>query len=269
MGETTEARVAIIGLGNIGGGVLAMLERTPVPGLTVVAACDQVEPAPPVRGLLDRLGIPTVVSPDLLLPFRPTHVAEAAGVDAVREWALFFLERSVSFVAMSAGGLTDPGLASRIHAASSTGPARLIVPSGAVGGLDVVRAAARGDLGRVHLRTVKPAGSLAQGEMAREGPVTLFRGSAAEGAMRFPRNINVAMTLAMAGLGPERTTVEIVADPAATVNSHHVTVEGDFGTAEILLRNLPSPGNPRTSHLAVLSLVDTLRRLAPGPLVGG
>lgn len=262
-------RLAIIGLGNIGGAVLERLDRQPIPGLEVTALCEVREPEGPLAELIARRSLPLLREPEGLLAHHPTHVLEAATVEVAARCAPFFLERGISFITISSGGLADAGLLARLLGLCRPGGPRLIIPSGAVGGLDIARAAAEGTVRRVHLVTTKPAAALDhENGGGGAGPTILYRGTAAEAVTRFPRNINVAMSLALAGIGPERTTVEIIADPAATENIHRITIEGDFGTAEITLKNLPSPANPRTSLLAIQSVLATLRRLTSGVLIG-
>jgi aspartate dehydrogenase len=259
-------RLALLGLGNVGGSVLRHLQRHPLQGLRVIAACDLVKPAGPTAALLRNGSVRFTERARELAGLKPDWILEAANPEAVAAETVFFLERGISLIVLSAGGLADAKLYRKAARLCRPGGPRLIVPSGAVGGLDVVRAAAEGRLRRVHLRTTKPAGSLGPkaSAVAARGPAVVYRGTAAEAAVLFPRNINVAMALALAGLGPKRTTVEIVAVPGKGENRHEVFIEGDFGRAEIILRNRPSPGNPRTSRLAVYSVLSVLRQLTLG-----
>jgi aspartate dehydrogenase len=257
-------RLGLLGLGAIGGYVLDRLDREPG-SIEVVGAADLCDSPPDVAAILDRRGIRRRADAAAMIDDRPDVVLEAAGVDAAASFVPFFLERGVSVVCMSSGALAEPALLDRVTRLCRPDGPRLVVPSGAVAGIDLLRAAALGRLDRVHLRTVKPAASLGGGKSA---PEVLFSGNAAEAIRRFPRNINVAVTLSLAGLGAERTTVEIVADPAATFNTHTVTIEGEFGTAEITVRNFPSPSNPKTSALAGLSALAALRALSPAIRLG-
>ncbi len=257
-------RLGLLGLGAIGGYVLDRLDREPG-GIDVVTAADLCEPSPSVAVILARRGIPRHTGAAAMSGDRPDLVLEAAGVDAAAAFVPFFLERGIGIVCMSSGALADPGLLEQVTRLCRPGGPRLVVPSGAVAGIDLVTAASLGRLDRVHLRTVKPAAALGGGMTT---PEVVFSGSAAEAIRRFPRNINVAVTLSLAGLGAERTTVEIVADPAANVNSHTVTVEGEFGSAEITVRNLPSPSNPKTSALAGFSALAALRALSSAIRLG-
>lgn len=154
---------------------------------------------------------------------------------------------------------------------------RIHIPSGAIGGIDLVRAAGMGTVGQVTLTTRKPpAHLLATPYLKDKGvnlekirkPVTLFEGSAREAVKYFPMNLNVAATLSFAGLGADRTVVKVVADPALKENVHEIEVTGDFGRATIRCENVPSPDNPATSYLAPLSAIALLERITSSVSVG-
>jgi aspartate dehydrogenase len=145
---------------------------------------------------------------------------------------------------------------------------RIIVPTGALLGLDAVRAAAEGNVESVTLVTRKPPRGLAGAPylqahgidvLAITEPTRIFAGSAREGAKGFPANVNVAAALALAGIGPDRTTLEIWADPTVTRNTHTVTVEADTVRLTMTIENVPSEENPRTGKITPLSLLACLR----------
>lgn len=154
---------------------------------------------------------------------------------------------------------------------------RIIVPSGALLGLDAVRAAAEGEIFSVRMVTRKPPGGLAGAPYLEERgidlatldePLRVFAGSAREGAAGFPANLNVAAALGLAGVGLERTELEIWADPTVTRNCHRIEVEADSVRFTLEIENVPSSANPRTGRLVANSVVATLRRLVD-PLVIG
>jgi aspartate dehydrogenase len=153
---------------------------------------------------------------------------------------------------MSVGGLLDVPLPPQ------AGPV-LHVPSGAIGGLDAVQALAIAGLDEVRLTTRKPPGGLGE---AVQGETLLFEGPAREVIAKYPKNVNVAIALSLAGLGPDRTQVRLIADPAVERNTHHVYARGAAGEVEFISRNVPFPENPRTSYLAALSAIALLRRLS-------
>jgi aspartate dehydrogenase len=151
---------------------------------------------------------------------------------------------------MSVGGLLGLDL-------MQPGPV-LHVPAGAIGGLEAIQALAVAGLDEVHLTSRKPPAGLG---LEISEPQVLFEGPASEVVVKFPKNVNVAMALSLAGLGPERTQVTLVADPGVTRNTHHIIARGPAGEIEFTSRNEAFPENPRTSYLAALSTIALLKRL--------
>lgn len=153
---------------------------------------------------------------------------------------------------------------------------QIIVPSGALLGLDAVAAAAEGEIRSVHMITRKPVrGLLGAPYLERHGidiaglvePQRIFSGTAREAAAGFPANVNVAVALALAGIGPDRTTIEIWADPALTRNTHRIEVEADSASFAMSIGNVPSD-NPRTGRITALSVIATLRKITAPLRVG-
>lgn len=160
---------------------------------------------------------------------------------------------------MSVGGLPD------VEDLDAPGPV-IHVPSGALGGLDAVQALAVAGLDEVVLTTRKPPAALGLEELSSER--VLFEGSAAEVIKLYPKNVNVAIALSLAGIGAERTRVRLVADPQAKRNTHHVLARGTAGVIEFTSRNEAFPDNPRTSYLAALSAIAALGRFVAQLQVG-
>lgn len=163
-----------------------------------------------------------------------------------------------------------------VERARETG-ARIIVPTGALLGLDAVRAAAEGEVESVTLVTRKPPGGLKGAPYLEERGISLegitepklvFKGSAREGAKGFPANVNVAAALSLAGIGPDETSLEIWADPTVTRNTHNIVVEAASARLAMMIENVPSEENPRTGKITPLSVIATLRRLAAPLQVG-
>lgn len=155
--------------------------------------------------------------------------------------------------------------------------ADVVVPSGAVMGLDAVRGAAESGIDSVTMVTRKPpdglvgAPYLADHGIDVEGldaPLKVFEGSAREGARGFPANVNVAAALGLAGIGPERTRLEIWADPGVTRNTHEIRLEAETVRFQLRIENVPSPENPRTGRSVAPSVIAALRRFV-APLVVG
>jgi aspartate dehydrogenase len=235
--------IAILGCGNIGN-IVAGHTTT----FEVVAVHDRI--AERREKLASRTG--AVDCPDFstLLGQEFDLLLECASADAVRRLVPDALKKGQDAVVLSVGALADQGLYAELESAARARGTRLLVPSGAVMGLDALKIGRISPFRRLLLRTTKPAAAL--GCEAQE-KTCLFRGRAGEAIERFPRNINVATSISLAA-GRE-CEVEIWADPEASGNRHQIFAEGEFGHAEISVDNVPSPDNPRTSYLAALSVL--------------
>jgi len=215
---------------------------------------------------------PVVVAPEELSRWQ--IVVEAAPASAFESIVVPALEQARTLAIASVGALlARPHLLER---ARRTG-ASIIVPSGALAGLDAIRAVAMGNVDSVTLETRKPPSSLAGAPHLARNAIDLstvtsatciFRGNAREAAAGFPANANVAAALALAGIGPERTQVEIWADSTIERNRHTVRVVADSATLAFCIEAVPSPENPRTSRLAALSMIACLRGLVAPLKVG-
>jgi aspartate dehydrogenase len=154
---------------------------------------------------------------------------------------------------------------------------RIIVPTGALLGLDAVRAAAEGEITAVTMVTRKPPGGLAGApHLIKMGidldgitePLCVYRGSVREGALGFPANLNVAAALSLAGIGPDRTELQVWADPGVTRNTHTITLESDSARLSMTIENIPSTENLRTGRITALSVVAALRGLVSPLRIG-
>jgi len=177
-------------------------------------------------------------------------------------------------ITVSVGGLLDNW--HLVEMAKTTG-ARINVPSGAILGLDAVRAAALGEIKHVSMVTRKPPAGLAGAPHIQSNkidldsldqPLKVFEGSAREGVQAFPANVNVAAALGLAGVGPECTRLEIWADPGISRNTHTITVESDSARLELKIENIPTAENPGTGRIVVLSTLAALKRLVDPLTVG-
>lgn len=265
-------KLGIAGLGAIGLKVARMIDGGTVPGITVAAVSANDKPraaqkvadftAPPVVCTLAELS----EHADIIIECAPASVfADVAGPA---------VERGRMFMPLSVGALLNH--MDLVDRARETG-ARIIVPTGALIGLDTVRAMAVGEITSVRLETRKPPGGLRGAPHLVENnidvdnlsePLCVFRGTAREAARAFPANVNVAAALALAGVGPDKTTIEVWADPAIDRNQQTVTIESDTGEATMRIRNIPSDENPRTGRIVANSVIATLDRLT-APLVAG
>ncbi len=254
-------RVALIGYGAIATSAARMLPRHGEGRLTLVGVL-----ARPGRESIarERLGdVPVVARVEDVLVAKPDIVAECAGHGALAVHGAAVLGAGVDLVVASTGALADDALMQSLRRAARH--ARILVPAGAVGGIDALAAMRLGGLDSVRYRSIKPPAAW-RGTPAEQAidldrlaaPTVAYRGFAREAARLFPKNANVAATIALAGIGFERTEVEIVADPAARHNVHEIEAAGASGTLSLRLVNLPSPDNPKTSALTALSVVRAL-----------
>lgn len=249
-------RVGLIGFGAIGRAVCALLSARS-DGIALVGTLV----ADPTRKRADHA--PTIcANVDELLTLSPDVVVEAAGHDALRCLGPSVLARGIDLLMVSVGALADPETEQAITQAACSGRSHAIVVSGAIGALDAIASAAVGGLSRVTHTTRKPPAALLEAQQAAllKEPRELFRGSAREGALRFPESINVAAAVSLAGIGFDRTQVEVVADPSALRSVHEIHAEGRFGAFTLRFENAMDPVNPRTSRLAGLSAVAALQR---------
>lgn len=191
-------------------------------------------------------------------------IVEAASPEAVRSYAESAL-RVAPLVVLSVGALLDEDLLRRLLEVSRKHGNELVVPSGAIAGLDAVKALRIVGIEELELVTTKHPRSL--GVKVEEKRV-LFEGRASEAVKKFPFNVNVVAALSLAA-GKE-ARVKIVADPSIDKNVHEIFVKSKASTLHIRVENVPSPDNPKTSYLAALSVIETIReRLHRGGLIVG
>ncbi len=250
-------RVALIGLGAIGRGVVRLVRAHDADRIEIVGAL--------VRDPARERDVRVFTDLDALLAERPDVVVEAAGHDALRAHGPRVLRAGHDLLLVSAGALADTALHDELVEAARAGGAVATVVSGAIGALDAISSAAVGELRHVVHTTRKPARTLlgAEGASLREER-ELFRGPAREAVVRFPESVNVAAAVSLAGIGLDRTEVRVVADPTIDRNRHTIEVEGEFGWLRFEIANVPSDENPRTGRIVAMSVVRALRaRSAP------
>jgi aspartate dehydrogenase len=263
-------RVAVAGLGAIGLKLAEALDRG-IPGcvLAAVSANDLSKAA----GRLSHLGRPVpVVTLGELEPLADI-VVECAPAKLLPAIAEPFLRAGKTVIVLSAGAiLTNEHL---VDLARQHG-GQIVVPTGALLGLDAVTAAAEGKIRAVRMVTRKPVRGLAGAPYLAEHnirieeitePMRIFKGTPREAAIGFPANLNVAVALSLAGIGADKTTLEIWADPALERNVHRIEVDSDSATFSMSIENVPSD-NPRTGRITALSVISYLRKLGAPLRVG-
>ncbi|MBI3323533.1 MAG: aspartate dehydrogenase [Candidatus Omnitrophica bacterium] len=258
-------RIGIVGCGAIGSQLAREIQRRFARTARLIGVHDiHIEKARKLGSSLHPR-VPALGAGEIVR--RSSLILEAASPGAVEQFLPETVRRRKSTLILSSGGLLTQGRWLRRAAAQGV---PVYVPSGAILGLDGIRAAAVGRLKSVTLTTRKPprafrgAPGLARRKIRPEqirAPRVLFQGSAGRAAALFPQNINVAATLALAGIGPKRTRVRIIADPRARANIHEIEATGDFGKLFIRAQNRASARNPKTSQLAIQSAVVLLGQI--------
>ena len=264
-------RVGIAGLGAVGREVARRLEAG-IPGLSLAAV--SVREVAKAQRLLPRVGKEIPVLPPEALPEHCDVVVEGLPPAAFLAVAEATVERGRLFMPLSVGQLLEHW--DLVERARATG-GRILVPTGALIGLDAVRAAAEGEIHSVTMVTRKPPAGLEGAPYLRERnlsvtglrePLKVFDGTAREGARGFPANLNVAVALSLAGIGPDRTRLQIWADPTVDRNTHSIEVDADTVRFSMTIANVPSEDNPRTGRIVALSTVAALRGLVSTLKVG-
>jgi len=260
-------RIAILGGGTIARLVMEHLRAGGLPGAEVVAIAGRSKGS---RGaaLAAEFGVPYVLGADALLAAKPGVVLEAASHAAVRAHLVPMLSAGASVIVLSAGALADDSLRESAERAAEGSGALLYVPSGGIGGLDALKGACAAGVDEVSIRVAKPPAAwrnipyveaLGIDLGALRSAMTLFDGSARAGVPHFPQNVNIAAVLSLAGIGFDRTRLEVVADPGLSYNTHTIRVAGKSGGFTVVLENVPAPENPKTAWLACYSALAALR----------
>jgi aspartate dehydrogenase len=263
-------KVGIAGLGAVGLEVGRRIEAG-IPGLVLTAV--SVRDVEKAKRNLPAVGSRVAILSNEALAETCDLVVECLPPALFRAVASSAIERGRLFMPLSVGQLLENW--DLVERARETG-ARILVPTGALIGLDTVRAAAEGTIHSVTMITRKPPGGLEGAPYLVERGISVkglnaakkvFDGSAREGARGFPANVNVAAALSLAGIGPDKTRLEIWADPALERNTHRIEVDADTASFSMAIENVPSE-NPKTGRIVALSTIATLRGLVAELKVG-
>jgi len=270
-GHVSDTRVAIAGLGAIGRSLATSLSAGGVPGMRLVAVSAKNHDK--ASSFVATLAHPVpVLTIDALEPVADI-VIECAPAALLSDIVTPFLKAGKRAVILSVGALlTNDHL--KTIAAEHGGT--IIVPTGALLGLDAVIAAAEGTIHQVKMVTRKPpeglkgAPHLIENNIGVDGltsPLKVFEGNARDAAKGFPANLNVVVALALAGVGPEKTLLEIWADPSVTRNTHSIELDSDAARVTMTIENIPSD-NPKTGRIVAPSVVALLRKMGASLRVG-
>lgn len=264
--------VALIGCGSIGYEIAQSIDKQQIPNCRVSALFDEDNER------LNRLKHSLANIPDGIYnnfddfisstAFNETHfVIEAASIEAAERYSVTLLERGKDIMIMSTGSFSNTAFNDKILSLIREKGRKVYLPSGAIGGSDILRAV-KGQTDEVLLITTKSINSIkgapffAKRNMNAdtiEKKTVIFEGTAEEAITEFPSNINVSALISMAGIGFHKTRVMVIVDPFITTNQHEIRVKWRYGEFYIKINNYPSPSNPKTSYLAVLSAIECLR----------
>lgn len=259
-------RLAIIGYGAIAKDVLivlsALLEKQAVEVLIVKrSALSEAEQST----------LPSFVTvtqdPSQLWEFQADLVIEAAGQASVAELVPACLSAGADVLITSIGALANDDLYRSLLRVAEQFGSRILLPAGAIAGLDYLQSIKDAEGVEVMYESHKPVGAWLP-ELKAMGistdsvnePLVLFEGSAAEAATRYPQNLNVAATLAIAGIGMDKTRVRVLVDPSLSQNQHHILVKSQFGEMRLQLSNTPSPSNPKSSWVVAQSVAAVVKK---------
>jgi aspartate dehydrogenase len=270
MTDKPPLRIGVAGLGAVGLDVAHRLAAG-VPGLTLAAVAVRNEEK--AKAALPQVGKTAALRTLAGLADDCDVIVECLPPALFRDVALPAIDKGRIFMPLSVAQLLEHD--DLVARAKQTG-ARILVPTGALIGLDAVRAAAEGTVHSIRMVTRKPPAGLAGApylivhDISVEGldkPLKVFEGTAREGARGFPANVNVAAALSLAGIGPDRTRLEIWADPGVTRNTHTITVDADTMRFTMTIENVPSD-NPRTGKSVAPSAIAALKGLVSTLKVG-
>jgi len=255
--------VGIVGMGVIGRHLADAITKG-IPGVALAG----VTVRNPARALDHRiLGLEGLIRASDL-------IVEAATQDALREIAPSVLTAGKHLMVLSVGGLV--GVLDEWAQLAEKHGCRILVPSGAIAGLDGMKGAREAGITSVVMETRKPPRGLAGAPWIERQHIDLeaittetliFEGPATEAVKAFPANVNVVAAVSLASIGPEKTRIKIYAVPGQERNQHRVTIEGEFGRLRVEIENVPSE-NPRTGKLSYLSAIAMLRELGASVQIG-
>lgn len=257
--------IALIGFGAIAQYVLSQLAGTNFNITAVIVPPNAIEDLRATHGTTMQFATGSMeIARDIDL------FIDCAGHGGLKEHGPDILRQGKDLLTVSIGALADTALMTELDASAQAGKGNIMLVSGAVGALDALRAARIGEISRVCYTGRKPPtgwiGSPAEEVLDLKNMTGAaqahFRGNAKEAALAYPKNANVAAAVALSGVGFEATEVELLADPAVDQNIHEITAEGAFGKFTFTIEGNPLPSNPRTSSLAAMSVIASIRQYA-------
>ncbi len=266
-------RIGLIGFGAIGRAVAEAVLRGAAGDTAITAAL--VRDLSRHREDASRYPWGFTDAADDFLALPMDLVVEVAGHEALRGYAERSLLSGRDYLTVSVGAFADDSLLTAVREAALSSGRRVLIPSGAIGGLDAVSAGAVGGLEEVTITTRKPPaawkGTVAERTVdldAVREPVCLYEGGAREAAALYPQNVNVQAALGLAGIGLDKTRSRIYADPTVRHNTHEILARGAFGEVRMTIGNIPSDESPKTGRITAMSVIKALRNLTAPVVVG-
>src|SRR5918993_246539 len=266
--------ISIIGCGAIGSELALSVDRMMIENVTISSLLDiKLENAEILKSKLSHNN--PVVFNDFSEYIKSDNlkdvdiVVEAASQNALTSYLNSIIQLKKDVLVMSVGAFANSDFFSQVIKNVEKNDINLYLPSGAIAGIDAIKSV-RSSISYVTLTTTKNPNSLKDSPFFKKTNLTtdsikkrtlIFEGSAIEAVENFPANVNVAALLGLAGIGVEKTKVNVIADPSIRINKHEIKVIGKFGELIVRVKNIPSPTNPKTSYLAVLSVIECLRSI--------
>lgn len=260
---THPLNIALVGHGAIAGYVVEQI--LPIYGINIAALVCRECSLSHASQFADKR-FPVFTSVDLLDP-KPDLLVDCAGHSGLSCHAPTALKNGIDVISISTGALAQPELADKLEQCAKAGDSTIRFLSGAVGGIDALTSASAGEIQSVIYTGRKPpagwVGSPAEEKCDLQNlsePFEHFSGSAREAARLYPKNANVAATIALASIGMDNVKVSLIADPFVEKNIHEIDAEGSFGSLSVRMEGNPLPGNPKSSALAAMSIVGELKQ---------
>lgn len=266
--------ISIIGCGAIGSELALSVDRMMIENVTISSLLDiKLENAEILKSKLSNNN--PVIFNDFSEYIKSDNfkdvdiVVEAASQHALTSYLNSIISMKKDVLVMSVGAFANPEFFSQIIKNVEKNDINLYLPSGAIAGIDAIKSV-RSSISYVTITTTKNPISLKDSPFFKKTNLTIdsikkrtliFEGSAIEAVQNFPANVNVAALLGLAGIGIEKTKVNVIADPSLRINKHEIKVIGKFGELIVRVKNVPSPTNPKTSYLAILSVIESLRSI--------
>jgi aspartate dehydrogenase len=274
----TKIAAGLIGCGSIGTVIAEAIDNGKAGDIELLAVYDLVKEHAEklISGLKKKPQIAHNAD-ELISNSKIQIVIEAASPKAVKQYSAKVLAENKDLMVLSAAALIDDKLFAEISSIAKKNRRKVYVPSGAIVGLDNIKSAAIGNIDEVTLTTRKPPPSFEGAPLVEKKkidlssikkPLILFEGPAREAVKLFPQNVNVSATLSLASIGPDETKVRIIADPKTKTITHEIHVKGDFGELKTKAINHPFPTNPKTSFIAALSAIATLKKISENIIIG-